>query len=98
VVRDFEASLQWKVNLDCTLAHPCITPICDQRILQLTYAQNVDFAGRCSFIHCPGLPMESVLGIFSRDYAKDLRTSVLFWRCLNLIIVGCGIECGIGRL
>jgi hypothetical protein len=60
VVRGFEASLKWKVHLDCTLAHPCFTPVCDKRILRLPDAQNVDFGGRSYFIHCPGEPMESV--------------------------------------
>jgi hypothetical protein len=71
VVRGFEASLKWTVTLDCTLTHPCITPVCEKRILSLSDAQTVDFGGRCSFIHCPGDAMESVLHNFSRAYAAN---------------------------
>jgi hypothetical protein len=71
VIRVFEASLKWKIDLDCTLVPPCITPICDNRIKTIHDANTVDFGGHCSFIHCPGLPMEEVLQNFSRAYDKD---------------------------
>jgi hypothetical protein len=71
VIRGFDASLKWKIDLDCTLAASCITPIRDNRIKTIYEAKTVDFGGHCSFIHCPGLPMEEVLQNFSRAYDKD---------------------------
>jgi hypothetical protein len=53
------------------MAASCITPICDNRILTLSDAKSVDFGGHCSFIHCPGIPMEEVLQNFARGYDKD---------------------------
>jgi hypothetical protein len=71
VIRGFEASLKWKINLDCTLAASCITPICDNRILTLSDAKSVDFGGHCSFIHCLDIPIKEVLQNFARGYDKD---------------------------
>ena len=71
VVRGFEYSLKWKVDLDCFLTHPSITPVCENRVKTLFEAQTMDFGGKCSFIHCPGQPMESVLQKFSRAWEKD---------------------------
>jgi hypothetical protein len=78
VVRGFEANLKWKVDLDCTLTHPCITPICDQRIYGLNDAQTIVFGGWCSILHCPGLTMESELQIFASSYDKDSENTSVF--------------------
>jgi hypothetical protein len=75
VVRGFEDSLKWKVDLDCSLTHPSITPVCENRVNTLIEAQTMDFGGKCSFIHCPGQPMESVLHNFSRSWAADLENT-----------------------
>jgi hypothetical protein len=71
VVRGFEDTLKWKIDLDCTLAHPSITPVCEKRVNNLIEAQTMDFGGKCSFIHCPGQPMESVLQKNSRSWAAN---------------------------
>ncbi len=75
VVRGFEDSLKWKIDLDCTVAHPCITLVCENRVQPLVEAQTMNFGGMCSFIHCSGPAMESVLKKFSRAYAAYPETT-----------------------
>jgi hypothetical protein len=62
-------------RLELYLAHHSITPVCEKRVQPLVEAQTMDFGGKCSFIHCPGPAMESVLHNFSRSYAANPETT-----------------------
>jgi hypothetical protein len=75
VVIGFEDTLKWKVDLDCTLAHPSITPVCEKRVNTLVKAQTMDFGGKCSFIHCPSQAIESILQKKSRSGAAHPETT-----------------------
>jgi hypothetical protein len=85
------------VELDCSLTHQAITPICETRVTTLLEAQTMDFGGKCSFIHCPGQPMESVLQSFSRSWAADPQNKSAIMALPESDIIGYGIRCFFGN-